>query len=195
MQQIFNITETKLAINLGTFAGSADNISVPFFIPNKFVNNISQCILTVGYQVYFDYVGWGAGAFRYTQNLFTLFEIADTQFGTITCQFDTTNPLVTAFNTARNTEICFNPANFGGFPQFKASHQASIDLTNVLLIEGAFNQGYTLRDIVGRSGQFILGGTASAFFRTGATGAILAIGNVQMKYNARLDIIANTPSI
>lgn len=178
---------------LGSFAGSTENLVVPFSIPTEFLETLTKFKLVVAYKTNFDYVGWAAGAFRYDQSLFTLFEVANKGVGTITCQFDSSSPGVSTFNTARNATISFNPLSVAGYTQ-NAEHTAEIDLLPVQYIDGATGEVIQLAEVVARSGQFVLGGSASNF-QNSAGSVITALSQFTMDYTARLEIEASPPLI
>jgi hypothetical protein len=188
----FSTNRTTLVTNLGGFAGSPDNLILGCTIPNEYLNTITKFELEVGYYFYFDYIGWTNEAFRYTQDLFVLFERPDAKLGVSTVQLDTTSPGVTAFNSAKNGVLTFNPNNVSGYASLNAFRTAKIDLLNVNFIDGADGSIYNLRDILNLQGSLAIGGFASNFVRT-AGSFITALNQVQCRYYANITVQATNP--
>lgn len=193
--QVFSNNRTTLVTNLGGFAGSPNNLILSSGIPLEMLNNIVRFDVEVGYYFYFDYVGWGNEAFKYNQDLFVLFERPDARLGASTMQLDNSNPKVSAFNSAKDTTLIFNPnaVSTTTYPVLRASHSAKIDLLDVNFIDGADGSVYSLQDILSLQGSLSVGGFASNFVRTSGS-PITALNQVQVRYWATITVQAVPPT-
>ncbi len=193
--QVFSDNRTTIVTNLGGFIGSPNNLVLSSAVPLELVNNIIRFDLEIGYYFYFDYTGWGSQAFKFTQDLFAVFERQDARLGVSTIQMDTTNPKVTAFNTAKDSVITFNPnaVTTATYPTLRARHSAKIDLIGVNFIDGADGAVYSLQDVINLQGSLAVGGFASNLVRT-AGSTITALNQIQARYWATITVQAVAPT-
>lgn len=205
-QQTYNNTLTIMPLNLGSFAGSPNFLEVPFSVFKEYRNNITSITLTVGYYIFFDYVGWTQGAFKYEQVLYTQFVLPSPDGGGYTAQLDSSNSKVSAFNTAKDATLVFNPlvlgtpveSNIATYPPLQASHQASIVLKgddgNDVTYPSA---GGTLSfsDLVESNGIFTLGGGARNFQKINIANPSFDLNFINVTYWAKLEIQAESPTL
>jgi len=208
-QQIYTNTLTTKPLDLGSFAGASNFLEVPFSIFKEYGSSISSIALTIEYSIYFDFVGWTQGAFKYDQSIFTQFFLPSADTGISTVQLDGSNSKVSTFNTEKDATLVFNPS-FGGsspvesdtvnYPVLQATHQASIvlksdDGNDVNYINGANGSTLSFFDLVENNAIFTLGGGATNFQKKNVANPSFDFNSFNVVYSAKLAIQAESPGL